>query len=293
MRFAVLAIIAILGANLVARSPSVEQTDDEMELLRYKKQALQSIGLSAGALIDVDDDQLSSSFVDVSVGTGIPLRSFDNIVGVTPRARVDFIDAESNIDIPDELYQFELQFFYRRPIHERLSAMAIVSPSIRSDLTTSNNAFRVFALGLLNWQCVPERLTLSGGVVYLGRADLPILPAVGMTWTPSTRTTLDLRFPSSKLGYRLDKDGGRSEKWLYATAGIGGNTWSVTRRSDASDELSLRDVRIALGIEKRVSGGGGWFAESGYAFGRRIEYESDESEFELGDALVLRAGWRY
>ncbi|MGB7326678.1 MAG: hypothetical protein WBD31_17515, partial [Rubripirellula sp.] len=132
---------------------------DEIELSRFKKQALQSIAVSAGYMADADGNGFNGSYLDASIGSGIPLGSFDNIVGVRPRFRVDWFDAAPTIDIPSELYQFELQFFYRRPISERLSAMAIVSPSIRSDLTTSDNAFRVFALALLNWQCIPDRLT--------------------------------------------------------------------------------------------------------------------------------------
>lgn len=267
--------------------------DTEAELTRFKKQALQSVAVSAGWLADSSGDELSSSYLDASIGSGIPIGSFDNIVGVTPRFRIDWIDAKPTIDIPSELYQFELQFFYRRPIHDRLSALAIFSPSVRSDLTTSDNAFRVFALGLLNWECVPRQLTLSGGVVYLGRADLPVLPAIGLSWTPSSRAKLDLRFPSSNFSYRLAKDGRRSEKWAYLSAGLGGNTWAVTRKSSLTDEVSLRDFRLTMGIEKLLDGGGGWFAESGYAFNRRLEYESDDVEFKLGDGIVLRGGWRY
>ena len=272
---------------------ALDQSDLEIELSRFKKQALQSISLSSGYLYDLGGSGLSGSHVDLSIGSGIPLGSLDNIIGVKPRFRVDWINADSSIDIPTELYQFELQFFYRRPIHDRLSAMAIFSPSIRSDLTTSDNAFRVFALGLLNWECIPNRLTLSGGAVYLGRADLPVLPAIGMTWTPNRRVRLDLRFPVTKLSHRIAKNGGRSEKWTYFSAGLGGNTWAVTRASSTTDELSLRDFRLMVGIEKILNGGGGWFAETGYAFDRRIEYERDDNQVKLGNGLIIQAGWRY
>ncbi len=267
--------------------------DAEAELSRFKKQALQSVSLSAGWLADTGDGALSSSFLDASIGSGIPLGSFDNILGVTPRFRVDWIDAEPSIDIPGELYQFEVQLFYRRVLNDRLSTILIFSPSIRSDLTTSDKAFRVFALGLLNWECLPDRLTLSGGVVVLGRADLPVLPAIGLTWTPNRVTQLDLRFPSSTLFYRLAKDARRSEHWAYSSVGLGGNTWAVTRRSGQTDELSMRDIRFTLGLEKRLDGGGGWFVEAGYAVARRLEYASDDSQQELSDAALFTAGWRY
>lgn len=265
----------------------------EAKLARFKPQALQSVSISSGFLEDLTGGELSSSYFAASIGSGIPLGSLDNIVGVTPRFRIDWIDAAPGIDIPPELYVFETQFFYRRPINERFSAMAIFSPSIRSDLSTSDRAFRIFALGLLNWKYIPDRLTLSGGAVFLGRADLPVLPAIGLTWTPNRRTKLDLRFPDSRLSYRLAKDGRRSEKWSYMKLGLGGNTWAVTRASGETDELSLRDFRLSLGVEKLLDGGGGWFLESGITFNRRLEYEQHASEIELGEAITFQGGWRY
>lgn len=266
---------------------------EEIELVRYKKQALQSVSVASGGLLDFDQKQLDRSFLELGIGSGIPLGNFDNILGVTPRFRIDWIDAASQIDVPNRLYDFELQFFYRRPLNPRLSLLAIGSPSIRSDLTTSDNAFRMFALGLLNWECVPDRLTLSAGAVMLGRADLPVLPALGLVWQPNRATKLDLRFPLTKLSYRLAKCGGESETWAYLSGGLGGNTWAVTRRSGQSDELSLRNYHVTAGLERLVNGGGGCFAECGLALGRRLEYEREPSEISLGNAAILQAGWRY
>jgi hypothetical protein len=265
----------------------------EAELARFKRQPLQSVAISSGWMEDLGSGLLSGGFTEVSIGSGIPLGSFDNFIGVTPRFRIDWIQADPTIDIPEELYDFGVQFFYRRPINERASWLAIVSPSIRSDLTTSDHAFRVFALLLYNWEWIPETLTLSGGAVVLGRADIPVLPAVGLTWTPDRWSKLELRFPVSRFSYRIAKEGSRSEKWIYVNAGLGGNTWAVTRRSDSTDELSLQDLRLTAGIEKIVDGGGGWFAETGFAFARRIEYERTNEEQDLSDAWLVNAGWRY
>lgn len=267
--------------------------DGELELRRFKKQALQSVSVGGGVLAGFDSDGVDSTFAEFSIGSGIPLGSFDNILGVKPAVRIDWIEAAADIDIPSELYQFEMQFFYRRPIRENLSLIAIVSPSIRSDLTTDDNAFRFFGLGLLNWECIPDRLTLSGGAVSLGRADLPVLPALGLSWTPSARTKLDLQFPRSRLSYRLEKDGGDSEIWSYMTVGIGGNTWAVTRQSGLTDELSLGDYRITFGLQRLVDGGGNCFLETGAAFGRELEYEGDNSVLHLGNAFILQGGWSY
>lgn len=152
--------------------------------------------------------------------------------GTTPntgdRALRSFVPSErcpSLLGIQGQL----ASFFYRRKIRERLSCFAIVSPSIRSDLSTDEDALRLFALALLRWECLPHRRTVSAGAVSLGRADLPVLPALGLSWTPSTRSRLDLQFPRSRWLCRLAKNGGDSEIWSYLSAGLGGNTWAVTR----------------------------------------------------------------
>ncbi|MEZ6117472.1 MAG: DUF6268 family outer membrane beta-barrel protein [Pirellulaceae bacterium] len=271
----------------------VENSGEEAPVIRFKKKAIQSISFSGGALWSLNENDLSSQFAETSIGLAVPLGSFDRILGVTPSFRVDLIDADSQLDVPDKLYQTGIQFFYRSQINARWSWMAIVQPAVRSDFSTSDHALRIFGLGLLNWQLRPERLVLSFGAVYLDRADLPPLPALGLTWTPQARTKLDLRFPESKWSWRIQKDGSNSETWCFLAAGIGGNTWAVTRRTAQTDELSLRDIRIQWGLDHVVHGGGGWFAQVGYAFDRSIEYESDATEIALADALLLEAGWRY
>ncbi|MEL6107790.1 MAG: DUF6268 family outer membrane beta-barrel protein [Planctomycetota bacterium] len=280
------ALAEVLPAEVLAASTA------EAELRRFKPQALQSLWATTGGLITGRDD-LSLSFMEVGLGTGIPLGSFDNVVAIRPRFRVDWLDAPESFDLPSQLYDFELQFAYRRVLNERLSLLGVFSPSARSDLTTSEDAFRMFGLGLINWQWIPDRLTISFGAVALGRADLPVLPAMGVQWTPTRRTRLELRFPESRFAYRMAKDGRRSEVWLYSSVGLGGNTWAVTRSSGLADELSLRDYRLHLGIERLVDGGGRCFAELGAALGRRLEYERNPLELQLGDAFSLRAGWRY
>lgn len=273
--------------------PPVAVVADEVPVRRFKKQAIQKVSVSGGRLTATDGGDLSSSFLETSLGLGIPLGNFDNILGVTPAFRVDWIDAAPGLDVPAELYETGVQFFWRKPISDRSNAMAIVRPGVRSDFTTSDNAVKVFGLGLLTWQYLPETLSVSFGAVYLDRADIPLLPAVGLTWTPQPITRLDLRFPESRLSHRVAKNGATSETWGYLSGGLGGNTWAVTRRSGQSDQISLRDLRLLAGLEQIVDGGGGWFVAAAYAFNRRIEYENTDSEISLSDGVLLQAGWTW
>lgn len=267
--------------------------DENAPLRRFKKQAIQRVSIRGGWMSATDGDDLSNGFLETSVGFGIPLGSFDNILGVSPSFRVDWLDADPRLDVPSELYSTGVQFFWRKPIDDRWSFMAIVSPSVRSDFTTSRKALRVFGMALLTYQYIPEELSLSFGVVSLGRADLPVLPALGATWTPQPELRIDARFPESRIAFRIAKNGAESETWAYLAGGLGGNTWAVTRRSGRADELSLRDWRLKIGVERIVDGGGGCFLELAYAFARRLEYERTDTEISLSDGIMLRAGWNY
>lgn len=272
---------------------AIDGLQTEAPVRRFKKRAIQRVSVSGGWMAATAGDDLSSGQLEASIGLGVPLGNFDNILGVTPAFRVDWIDAAPALEIPDELYETGVQFFWRKPLNERWSAMAIVGPAYRGDFTTSRRAFRVFGLGLLSWEFRPELLSLSFGAVYLDRADIPLLPAVGLMWTPNPVTRLDIRFPESRFSYRFQKNGSASETWAYLSGGIGGNTWAVTRPSGQPDEVSLRDWRLVAGVEQIVDGGGGWLVEAGYAFNRRLEYESSSGETSLSDGVLLQAGWSY
>ncbi len=284
-----------LGGPLIAPDHPIRHFnyDLEVEVPRFKQQAIQRVAIQSGGLLATDDDDLSSGFLEASIRTGIPLGSFDNILGITPAFRVDWIDAADGIDIPTELYEAGLEFFYMRPLSERWKLMAIVRPAIRSDFTTDDNALRVFGLGLLIYECIAQQLSLSFGAVYLDRADLSVLPAVGLVWTPRPQSRLELQFPRSRFAHRIAKNGAASETWSYLSAGIGGNTWAVTRASGETDELTLSDIRLLAGLEKIVAGGGGWFVEAGWAFNRKIEYEASDTEIGLSDGVLVQAGWAY
>ena len=148
--------------------------------------------------------------------------------------------------------------------------------------------------------------TLRFGLIFLRCTAQELSPLAGSNQSQTTDlATYDLdeqkltRFKKQAIqsisvsaGWMADVDGGKLSS-SHLDLSIGSGISLGTRTSSLNDELSLRDFRITLGIEKLLDGGGGWFAESGYAFNRRLEYENDESEVQLGNGIVLRAGWRY
>lgn len=272
-------------------SPVVKELNNESQkITRFRKGFFQGMQLSGSQIGGGGGDDLSLTTIETNAGFAVPLGSFDNLLIVTPTFRTDFVDAPASTEIPSTLYETGVRFFHRRDISDVLSSMVMVTPLIRSDFTTSEDAFRLFGLALLSWEAVPDELTLSAGAVFLGREDLPVLPAVGLRWSPDPCWRLDLQFPQPRLSRLIAKDGANSESWAYLGGGLGGSTWAVTRTSGLHDELTLRDFRFVAGYEKLMSENRGHFVEAGWVFGRTMEYVSTEVERDFGDTFIVRAG---
>lgn len=259
-------------------------------LVRTRRGCHQGSQVNLGWISDDSDSGLMQTTFDTSTTFAIPLWSFENLLVITPYFRADLLDSAVALDLPDTVFETGVKALWKRPVSDRWSSLLIVTPSVRSDFTTGDGAFRLFGLGLLTWQWVPEHVTVSGGVVYTGRDDYPVLPAAGLLWTPSPDWKLDLQFPSPRLSRCLSRDDGLSETWLYLAGVFGGNTWAVTRPSGPTDELTLRDLRLVGGIEHLMTENCGAFVELGVVFNRSIEYASSPIEQELDSTWIARFG---
>ncbi len=264
--------------------------DCEAPLSRFRRGCFQGAAVSTAFINDNATTGLGVTSTDLSASFAIPLGSFENVIVATPFLRSDFLTPAPALDLPRELFETGARFFWRRPLNEDLSLMAIVTPAMRTDFENTDNAFRIFGLGLLIWQAVPETLSLSGGLVHTGRDDFPVLPAAGLLWTPTREWKFDIQFPSPRVSYRIDKNGSRSETWTYISGVFGGNTWSVQRPSGAADELTLRDYRLLAGFEHLLGDNRSVFVEGGFVFGRAVEFESNPDSTDLDSTGIIRCG---
>lgn len=263
---------------------------DETPLQRFRQSAYQGTTLSGGVIGDSGSDALTISHYELSARFALPIDGMDNVLLIAPHFREDVVDAPAGVDIPDSLYQTGVSFTWLKTLSPRWKATTIVSPSVRSDFQTSDDAVRVFGLGMLTYRYIPETLDLSFGAVYLDRDDIPLLPVLGFNWTPTPQWQIDINFPRPRIARRVAKRGGVSESWIYTAVGLGGNTWAVERADGSHDVLTLRDYQWMFGWEGLRSGGRGWFIEGGAAFGRALEYQETDEEVDFDDALFVRMG---
>lgn len=277
------------------RSAMLVTADLEADVPRFRPKFYQGAELRGGYITDFSGrDGLSQTHEEARVSFGVPLFSLDNILAVSPYVRFDHLNGfdDGSFEIPSTLYNTGVTLLNRKQWSPRVSTFAMLTPSVRSDMSTSVNAFRVFGLGLVNWQAT-DAWSLSVGAVYLDRADLGVLPVLGATWTPVPWWKVDLTMPRPRISRRMWKQSSQAEAWTYLAAELGGNTWAVSRASGATDQLSLRSIELQVGYEVLRAGNRGWLVEGGYAFGRKLEYEDNPLARDLDDAIFFRGGWRF
>lgn len=270
------------------RSPSERSADTAIP--RFRNSCFQGISLNSAYIHDNASSGLAITSFDLSTTLAVPLGSMDNLLLITPFFRPDFLDAAPSLNLPSEVFETGVRGLWKRPVNDRLSTLAILTPGVRTDFQNMHEAFRIFGLGLLIWQAVPDKLSLSGGVIYTGRDDFPVLPAAGLLWTPSPEWKVDIQFPAPRISRRILKDGQNSETWSYLSGAVGGNSWAVVRGDSIRDELTLRDYRLITGLEHILPGNRSIFGEAGYVFGRSVEFASSPETTELSSSWMLRGG---
>jgi hypothetical protein len=133
------------------------------------------------------------------------------------------------------------------------------------------------------------------GAAYVNRASTQILPVAGFIYTPNDDIEYRAVFPAPKFAWRLpwSDNPGTDDRWVYIGGEFGGGAWAVTREDGTSDRLDITDWRVFLGAERRIVGGLSRRVELGYVFSRKMEYQSNGDEIELGDTLMVRGGVTY
>ena len=275
------------------RALEIVQRRDDYAVRRYRQGFLQRLRFSGGWIDRAGEDDLGISNLKTSLTVAIPLGSFENLLLITPGFEADSLNGPTQVDAPTLLYDVGVDFMWRKQFNDRWGIMVAVRPAVASDFQTNQDSFRVTGRALATWQWLPERLALLFGIVYLDRNDLPILPGVGLIWTPNPDWRIDLIFPRPKLARRLMFLPRQREDWVYLGGSLGGRTWAVERLSGGADQLTLRDYRLSLGWERILDGGSGLFTEVGYVFGRELEYEDVPLTRSFEDAIMLRGGVTY
>ncbi|MGC6444234.1 MAG: hypothetical protein ACON4H_16395 [Rubripirellula sp.] len=163
--------------------------------------------------------------------------------------------------------------------------------------TYTDRSFRVRGRALVNFRLTPVT-SFKGGVYYVNRDELKLIPAAGLLYRPDPYTRVDLYFPKPKYA-RYYRTLGTYDLWWYVTGDYGGGSWTVTRDSGPEDSVDINDLRAILGIEwgpstALAAGRRSGFLEIGYVFNREVLYRTVPADnFDPDDAFMFRVGIGY
>lgn len=225
----------------------------------------------------------------------VPLMAFGSPLLVSPSFGLTLLDDPPDFDLPNELYRVSASLTWVKQANERLSYTLGITPGVSSDFAATEGAFRMFGFGAVAYQWKPA-VQLTLGAAYTGRNDIPVLPMAGLVWTPNDDFRLELSAPRPRIAKRLRGlplacDG--AADWVYFAGEMGGGTWAVERAGGVEDELTLRDFRLVVGVERKSDAGAQGRFEIGYVIGREVEFETSADRFDPSDALMLRTGFRF
>ncbi len=219
--------------------------------------------------------------------------------------------ADVSLDLPEEAFSAFLDVGWRSSPDRAFGAELGGRIGVYSDFSgVEGDSVRPMGLALLRYNLTPT-LAVKAGVSYLNRADVKLLPAGGIVWTPNPRWKLDIFFPQPKLSSYLTTLG-NYDLWWYVTGEYGGGVWTpeVAVRDAANPAVVLwrgrtltdiNDLRVSLGIElgPPITGGigqRGLFFEVGYVFDRKMYLAvpaMPDLELSLNDTWMLRGGFAF
>jgi len=209
-------------------------------------------------------------------------------------------DPRDPADLPPQTFDAYLDLAWNPQITPWLGGELSFRTGIYSDFRRiTEDSLRYMGKGMLVLTMTPS-FTVKGGIWYLDRNRVKLLPAGGVIWTPNEDIRFEIFFPEPKIARRLAIYY-NTEWWAYVRGEYGGGAWTLRRANipfspvaNQLDAFDYNDLRFAGGLEfVRLNGLRGLF-EVGVAFDREIRYRSRMPRvFYPPATLFLRASIAY
>ncbi len=201
-------------------------------------------------------------------------------------------------DLPPNAYSAFLDFGWESNPNAMVGTEFGLRLGVFTDFKTYNKrSFRTLGKGLVHFRMSPT-CTVRGGVYYVDRVTVKLIPAVGILYQPNPLARYDFFFPKPKFSRYLRTVGTR-DVWWYLGGDFGGGSWTIKRTDGTEDSIDINELRVAFGIETgfneqlRLGRRKGFF-EVGYAFKREVKYRlSPFNDFDPRDNVWFRLGFGY
>ncbi len=248
------------------------------------------------------DSPREMSTNDVQLGTTVNFPNFlwsGQPIHVSPVFVFHFWDgpdtspSEFPTTLPARVYSTYLAAAWQPMLTPMFGADIDASVGVYSDFgKISSRSIRVQGTGVLVLALTPT-LAVKGGINYIDRVKVSLLPAGGLLWTPNPQTRFDIFFPKPKLAQYLTTVG-NTDVWWYLNGEYGGGTWTVDRVPSPSDDprVDINDIRIGGGLEWTSYTGVRGFVEVAYVFERELVFASSVGppSRSLKNSVMVRGG---
>lgn len=261
-------------------------------LSRQKSGIVQRLSLTGTWIDGGGANDVGLTDVEIYGTFGFPLPTPSSPLLVTPGYQCYFFNGPTSTDLPARVHDAYLGVRWLHQCSDSWGMDLAVSPGVHTDFDRwDSDAFRITGHAVGKYEWTPW-LDLIVGAAYLDRQDISVLPVMGLVYRSSDCVRHELIFPRPKFSWRLARRPSW-EDWFYVAGEFGGGSWSVTRTNFAQDVLTIREIRLNLGLERQRDGGGYTRIELGWVLGRRVEFKSGIGEFEPKDSVLIRSGWSY
>jgi len=241
---------------------------------------LQRIDFTYDWFVGHGNRELGINDVGLSATFAIPL--FHNVETpflVTPGFAVHYWEGPVSppADMPARTYDAYIDAAWNPWIdaNKVFGAELDVRTGLYSDFNRlTSDSIRFMGKGLAVLRLSPS-MTIKGGLWYLDRVKVKLLPAGGICWTPNADVYFDILFPNPEIGRRLSTVG-NTEWWLYASGAYGGGTWTIERNPDyyfhKYDTVDYNDIRVAVGVRFKTLRQFTGYVEGGISCSRELVY---------------------
>lgn len=196
-------------------------------------------------------------------------------------------------DLPGQTYDAYIDAAWNPQISEIIGGELAVAVGVHSDFSKVNtDSIRITGKGFLTLAFSPN-WTVKGGILYLDRVRVTILPAGGLVWVNKPvdpEIQADLLFPNPRLSIRLPSRS-NTDWWWYVRGNYGGGSWYIERTSGVlageHERVDYNDIRVATGFEFQSMRGLHGSLEIGVSAGRELVYERGLTDNTKPDTAFL------
>ena len=267
----------------------------ERNISQFKEGFFQKASITTTWLVPGDPANIGVTEVDTLLTVAVPAPNKKMPLLISPGFRARYFDGPAGAGappLPAHIYDAFLELRWLAKINDRVGVEVGATPGVYSDFEQWNSdAWRIKARAGVLYQYKPDKNVVFG-IRYLDRPDIDWLPVGGVIWIPTDDWRYEIVFPQSKIARRLSY-GPDWDNWCYVAIEWTGGSNSFELVPGVQDQLTFRDIRARIGVERKRDGGGGFQLDVGYVFARKYEFSGGLPIYEPDGTLMVQGGLSY